>query len=167
MSRSLASAAPVDVHALGDQLLEQAAGAPSQRAAMTLPHPVDGLRQTVIALCDGAELQEHESPGPASLLVLRGHARLVAGEEALELGPNTCAPIRRRGTASTRPETPSCCSAWRAPSDRSGAGLSHTPPVGTSKTERDSVIGRRGQQGAAVSSACPSPQRRQRCQRTG
>jgi quercetin dioxygenase-like cupin family protein len=93
MSRSLASAAPVDVHALGDQLLEQAAGAPSQRAAMTLPHPVDGLRQTVIALCDGAELQEHESPGPASLLVLRGHARLVAGEEALELGPNTCAPI--------------------------------------------------------------------------
>jgi quercetin dioxygenase-like cupin family protein len=76
---------PVDVDALADELLEQAGGNQSRRAARTLPHTVDGLRQTVIALRDGAALQEHNSPGPAALLVLRGRALLVTGEDSVPL----------------------------------------------------------------------------------
>ena len=67
----------VDVHQLSAELLDRAARGSAHRAASTLPHPVDGLRQTLIALLAGAELGEHESPGPASLLVLRGRVRLV------------------------------------------------------------------------------------------
>lgn len=74
---------PVDLPTLADELLTQAAREHSQRAARTLPHPVDGLRQTVIALRDGAALHEHKSPGPAALLILRGRARLVVGDEAV------------------------------------------------------------------------------------
>jgi quercetin dioxygenase-like cupin family protein len=78
----------VDLHAVGDELLIQAAGEHSRRAARTLPHSTDGLRHTMIALLAGAELQEHNSPpGPAVLLVLRGNARLVAGDEVVALRP--------------------------------------------------------------------------------
>lgn len=73
---------PVDLPTLADELLAQACEH-SQRAARTLPHPVDGLRQTVIALRGGAALHEHNSPGPAALLVLRARARLIAGEQAV------------------------------------------------------------------------------------
>lgn len=40
------------------------------------------LRQTVIALRAGASLSEHESPGEATVQVLRGRVRLTAGEVA-------------------------------------------------------------------------------------
>ena len=66
------------------------------RAARTLPHPVDGLRQTVIALRGGAELGEHESPGPASLLVIRGQVRVVAGDRSVELGQHQFSPVPDR-----------------------------------------------------------------------
>ena len=87
----------VDLHQLSTDLLERAAGERAHRAASTLPHPVDGLRQTLIALSDGAGLQEHNSPGPASLLVLRGAARLVAGDDTVRLtvGDHTPIPPRR------------------------------------------------------------------------
>jgi quercetin dioxygenase-like cupin family protein len=85
-----------DLMALADQLLDQASRDGARRAARTLPHPVDGLRQTVIALADGASLAEHESPGPASLQVLRGRARLVAGDEVVDLGPHQHAAIPPR-----------------------------------------------------------------------
>lgn len=39
------------------------------------------LRQTLIALRAGASLDEHESPGEATLQVLEGHVTLVAGED--------------------------------------------------------------------------------------
>jgi quercetin dioxygenase-like cupin family protein len=57
---------------------------------------VDGLRQTLVALRGGAELGEHESPGPASLLVIRGRVRLVAGEQTTELGAHQFFPIPDR-----------------------------------------------------------------------
>lgn len=88
--------APVDLHALAGDLLEKAASEHSGRAARTLPHPVDGLRQTVIALRADAELSEHESPGPASLLVVRGRVRLVAGEESVSLGAHAITPVPNR-----------------------------------------------------------------------
>ncbi|MCZ2857598.1 LuxR family transcriptional regulator [Blastococcus sp. VKM Ac-2987] len=86
----------VDLSALAEELLGKATGERSGRAGRTLPHPVDGLRQTVIALREGAELAQHESPGPASLLVLRGRVRLVAGEHTDELSGNQVAPIPDR-----------------------------------------------------------------------
>lgn len=88
--------APVDLHALAGELLEKATAESAGRAARTLAHPVDGLRQTVIALRADAELAEHESPGPASLLVLRGCVRLVAGERSLDLGENQVSPVPDR-----------------------------------------------------------------------
>jgi quercetin dioxygenase-like cupin family protein len=87
---------PVDVHALASELLARATRERSGRAGHTLPHPVDGLRQTVIALRSGAELGEHESPGPASLLVLRGRVRLTADAETVELAAHQMSPIPNR-----------------------------------------------------------------------
>ncbi|TFV88696.1 LuxR family transcriptional regulator [Blastococcus sp. CT_GayMR20] len=86
----------VDVQALEEELTQRAGTERSGRAARTLPHPVDGLRQTVVALRGGAALGEHESPGPASLLVLRGRVRLVAGEEVFALGTHEFAPLPDR-----------------------------------------------------------------------
>lgn len=45
------------------------------------------LRQTLIALVAGRRLGEHESPGEATLLVLRGSVRLHAGEHVSEGSP--------------------------------------------------------------------------------
>ena len=89
-------APPVDVHALAGELLAKASSERSGRAGHTLPHPVDGLRQTLIGLRGGAELGEHESPGPASLLVIRGRVRLIAGEETVELAAHQISPIPNR-----------------------------------------------------------------------
>jgi len=86
----------VDVHQLSAELLDRAARGSAHRAASTLPHPVDGLRQTLIALLAGAELGEHESPGPASLLVLQGRVRLLAGPETVEVGPHQFSPVPDR-----------------------------------------------------------------------
>jgi quercetin dioxygenase-like cupin family protein len=84
------------VDQLSAELLDRAARGSAHRAASTLPHPVDGLRQTLIALLGGAELGEHQSPGPASLLVLRGRVRLLAGDETVELGAHEFTPIPDR-----------------------------------------------------------------------
>jgi quercetin dioxygenase-like cupin family protein len=43
------------------------------------------LRQTLIALRSGARLDEHESPGEATLQVLHGRVALVAGDDRWEL----------------------------------------------------------------------------------
>jgi len=42
------------------------------------------LRQTLIALVDGRALGEHDSPGEATLQVLRGRVRVQAGAEDWE-----------------------------------------------------------------------------------
>ena len=88
--------APIDVHALAADLLGQAVSAPAGRAARTLAHPVDGLRQTVIALRADAEMGEHESPGPASLLVLQGRVRVVSGDTSVTLAAHQFNPVPDR-----------------------------------------------------------------------
>ncbi len=88
--------APIDLHALAGELLEKANSEHAGRAARTLPHPVDGLRQTVIALRADAELSEHESPGPATILVIRGRVRLVADDETVSLAAHQISPIPNR-----------------------------------------------------------------------
>ena len=86
----------VDLDQLAGGLLADAAAQSAGRAAHTLPHPVDGLRQTVIALVGGRQLAEHENPGSASLLVLRGRVRLVAGDRTDVLDAHQICPIPDR-----------------------------------------------------------------------
>lgn len=88
-----ADTGPVDLQALAEELLGRARTENAGRAGRTLPHPVDGLRHTVIALTAGTALDEHESPGSATLLVLRGRVRLLAGDDGTDLGASQIAPI--------------------------------------------------------------------------
>ncbi|MGC0416170.1 cupin domain-containing protein [Embleya sp. AB8] len=67
------------------ELLELAAAGTTGRSA----HTVYGghehvLRQTLIALTSGTTLAEHDNPGEATLLVMRGRVRLVSGETSWE-----------------------------------------------------------------------------------
>ncbi|MEU4159291.1 cupin domain-containing protein [Actinoplanes sp. NPDC026670] len=65
---------------LAEQHLAIARQAGSGRSAHTVYGGHDKtLRQTLIALAGGRELDEHENPGEATLYVLSGHVRLVAG----------------------------------------------------------------------------------------
>lgn len=72
---------------LAEDLLGRAHAAHSGRAA----HTVFGgsahvLRQTAIALVAGQELAEHNSPGDATLQVLRGRVRLSSLSGSVEAG---------------------------------------------------------------------------------
>ena len=83
-------------------LLAEAKRSHSGRAANTLYGGQDhALRQTVIALADGHELAEHESPGEATLQVLSGTVRLTAGDDAWEgaAGDLLVIPPRRHALA--------------------------------------------------------------------
>ncbi|WP_343599461.1 cupin domain-containing protein [Mycobacterium sp.] len=73
----------ISLTTLADEQLAQARQAHSGRAAHTIHggHALE-LRQTVVALAAGQGLAEHDSPGEATLQVLRGHVRLTAGDEA-------------------------------------------------------------------------------------
>lgn len=76
------------LEALSRELLERAAAAGGRHTADTV---VGGhervLRQTVIAMLEGATLAEHENPGEATVYVLRGRVRLSAGESSWEGRP--------------------------------------------------------------------------------
>ena len=63
------------------QQLEEARRASSGRSATTVYGGHEHtLRQTVIALSAGRSLDEHENPGEATVHVLSGRVRLVAGD---------------------------------------------------------------------------------------
>ncbi len=73
---------------LTDELLVQARAATSGRAAHTVHGGHDHtLRLTVIALAEGHGLADHESPGEATLQVLRGRVRLTAADDDAVGGP--------------------------------------------------------------------------------
>ena len=75
----------LSLEAVAREQLEAARRGQAGRAARTV---VGGhehvLRQTVIALLAGRSLAEHENPGEATVHVLRGRVRLVAGEDTWE-----------------------------------------------------------------------------------
>jgi quercetin dioxygenase-like cupin family protein len=80
------SKAIVRITAAAADLLEQARSAPAGRAGLTLtPGAGAPLKQTLLAMREGVRLGEHESPGAATLQVLRGRVRLVAGARSWEL----------------------------------------------------------------------------------
>jgi quercetin dioxygenase-like cupin family protein len=71
--------------ALAREQLAAADRASSGRSA----HTVYGghehvLRQTLIALAAGQRLEEHENPGEATVHVLNGRVRLIAGDNSWE-----------------------------------------------------------------------------------
>jgi quercetin dioxygenase-like cupin family protein len=69
--------------AKGREQLAHAGQSPSGRAAETVYGGHEHvLRQTVIALTGGHRLDEHESPGEATVHVLRGRVRLLVGDDA-------------------------------------------------------------------------------------
>ena len=72
---------------LGEEQLGNAREAGSGRSAVTVYGGREhDLRQTLVALVEGRALGEHDSPGEASLQVLRGQVRLHAGEETWDGG---------------------------------------------------------------------------------
>jgi quercetin dioxygenase-like cupin family protein len=70
---------------LVEEHLTLARAATSGRSAHTIHGGHDrALQQTLIALTAGQQLHEHDSPGEATLQVLRGRIRLNAGDTSVE-----------------------------------------------------------------------------------
>ena len=71
----------LSLEAKARELAKKAAESSSGRAADTIFGGHEKrMQQTVVALREGVEMAEHESPGEATLLVISGRLRLVAGE---------------------------------------------------------------------------------------
>ena len=76
-----------DVDRQVDELAEAATRAGNGRSArMLYGGPESTLTQTVIAMREGARLGEHESPGEATMLVLRGRLRVATATQSWEAG---------------------------------------------------------------------------------
>lgn len=74
--------------ALARQLLADAHAASSGRAARAVYGEHEHvLRQTLVALLAGRRLQEHDSPGEATLQVLTGRVRLVTPDASWDGAP--------------------------------------------------------------------------------
>ncbi len=71
----------VSLEALARQQIEQATAAGRNAADTVVGGHEKVLRQTVIGMVAGSELGEHENPGEATLYVLRGSVRLIAGDQ--------------------------------------------------------------------------------------
>jgi quercetin dioxygenase-like cupin family protein len=85
---------PVSVHDAIEEHLAKAQQSPQGRSSHTLVGGHDRvLRQTVIALKGGEKLGEHEAPGEATLLVLRGRVSLGTASSEQEVGPHELAEI--------------------------------------------------------------------------
>jgi quercetin dioxygenase-like cupin family protein len=71
--------------ALAREHLDKATKAPNGRSSTTVYGGHEHvMRQTLIALTAGTVLAEHESPGEATVYVLAGRVRLVAGDDSWE-----------------------------------------------------------------------------------
>src|SRR5665213_1600803 len=74
--------------ALAREQLELAKASSSGRSSSTVYGGHEFvLRQTMIARAGGQSLHEHESPGEATVHVLRGKVRLAAGETSWDGSP--------------------------------------------------------------------------------
>jgi len=69
---------------LGDEQLERARQASNGRSSVTV-HRGRRLRQTLLALTAGTRLGEHQSPGDATVLCLRGAVSLNLGERSIDV----------------------------------------------------------------------------------
>lgn len=75
----------LSLDALAREHLERAASGSSGRSATTVFGGHEQvLRQTLVAVRAGTSLTEHDSPGEATLIVLRGRVRLHADDDTWE-----------------------------------------------------------------------------------
>lgn len=75
----------LSLDAIAREELERAKDAPSGRGSSTVFGGHEQvLRQTVVALREGSSLAEHNSPGEATIIVLSGRMRLIAGSNSWE-----------------------------------------------------------------------------------
>lgn len=81
---------------VGQDQLEEARRSTNGRASRTLHHG-HRLHQTLTALTAGTRLAEHQSPGDATILCLRGRVVLNAGAESVTVpeGALVHVPARR------------------------------------------------------------------------
>src|SRR5512144_3243423 len=77
----------LSLDALVRDQMARASKAPGGRSAETVYGGHDALRKTVIALTAESAQTEHANPGEASVYVLRGRVRLVAGEASWDGRP--------------------------------------------------------------------------------
>ncbi|WP_062073024.1 cupin domain-containing protein [Demequina sediminicola] len=94
----------IDLTALVDDQLDLARVAHSGRHASTVSGSRErDLRQTVIAIAEGHALNDHESPGEATLQVLRGAVTFSMGDTSVELaaGQFLVIPPHRHGLTAT------------------------------------------------------------------
>lgn len=96
---------PLDLNALAAEHLAAARAASNGRSsAKILGDHTTVLRKNLIALAAGAALQDHESPGEATLMVLEGRIEFRAGEESVTLDAGNLVeipPMRHGLTALT------------------------------------------------------------------
>ena len=98
----------MSLDAVGREQLERARGVDAGRSATTVYGGHEHvLRQTVIAMVAGTGLDEHESPGEATLHVLSGRVRLTAGEVSWEgrTGDLLVTPPERHAVAALEDST--------------------------------------------------------------
>jgi quercetin dioxygenase-like cupin family protein len=75
----------LSLDAVAREQAKRAAAAASGRSAETVYGGHEhALRQTVLALTAGSALDEHQSPGEATVQVLSGRVRLTAGRDVWE-----------------------------------------------------------------------------------
>ena len=90
----------ISLTALAREHLETARSISSGRSAHTVYGGHEhSLRQTLIALTAGSEMDEHESPGEATLHVLLGRVRLTNGQTHWDgtAGDHIIVPLSRHG----------------------------------------------------------------------
>lgn len=90
----------ISLTALAREHLETARSISSGRSAHTVYGGHEhSLRQTLIALTAGSEINEHESPGEATLHVLLGRVRLTNGQTHWDgtAGDHIIVPLSRHG----------------------------------------------------------------------
>lgn len=80
------------LQAMGEEQLERAREASNGRASTTVHHGAR-LRQTLVALTAGTRLGEHQSPGDATVLCLRGHVALNVGDREIDVPEGTLADV--------------------------------------------------------------------------
>lgn len=80
------------LHSAGDEQLERARQASNGRSSVTVHHG-RRLRQTLLALTAGTRLAEHQSPGDATVLCLRGAVVLNVAESSIDVPEGTLVDV--------------------------------------------------------------------------
>lgn len=76
--------AELTLESLGEEQLELARQSSNGRASRTV-HSGHRLRQTLMAMTAGTRLAEHQSPGDATLLCLRGRVAVRTGDTSVTI----------------------------------------------------------------------------------